>query len=89
MCDSWPKSTNPPEIRAHDFVMDTVLSPWTELGQGLVKRRADCTREQFSERWLKHAAKVTPWGLENGIKYYAQVLQALINLFCCSVVMLI
>ena len=63
-------------MRAHDYVMDTVLSPWTDLRQGLVKRHADYTREQFSENWLKHAAKVTPWGLENGIKYYAQVCAA-------------
>lgn len=45
----------------------------TDLGQALLKRHADYTREQFSEHWLKHAAKVTPWALENGIKYYAQV----------------
>ena len=45
----------------------------TDPGQALLKRHADYTREQFSEHWLKHAAKVTPWALENGIKYYAQV----------------
>ena len=74
-------------MHAHDFVMDNVLSPWTDLGQGLVKRHADSTREQFSENWLKHAAKVTPWALENGMKYYAQVCTASdyqpILLLCC------
>ena len=56
-----------------------------DLKQVLLKRHANYTSEQFSEHWVKHAAKVTPWALENGIKHYAQVCTnslALINLFC-------
>ncbi|KAK5196697.1 hypothetical protein LTR99_005489 [Exophiala xenobiotica] len=41
--------------------------------QALLRRNATYTREQFSAHWLKHAAKVTPWALENGITYYAQI----------------
>lgn len=45
-------------------------------GQALLKRNATYTREQFSAHWLKHGAKVTPWALENGVTYYAQVCMA-------------
>ncbi|KAI1611239.1 hypothetical protein EDD37DRAFT_443605 [Exophiala viscosa] len=41
--------------------------------QALLKRRASYTKEQFSAHWLKHGAKVTPWALENGVTFYAQI----------------
>lgn len=51
----------------------------TGQGQGLLKRHVKYTREEFSEHWLNHASKVTPWALENGVIYHAQVV--LINFY--------
>lgn len=45
----------------------------TNPRQALLKRSASYTREKFSTHWLKHGSKVTPWALDNGVTYYAQV----------------
>ena len=43
------------------------------LGQALLKRHPDTTRDQFSENWLRHATIVVPYFLHSGVPYYAQV----------------
>ena len=58
--------------------MSSTVEPQA-LGQGLLKRKAGTTRQEFNTYWeTVHAPLVAPWALKWGIVYYAQVIIALI-----------